>query len=62
MKGLLPSNTQINIEEKPFRHSKHKEFFNELLSINEKNNLGLKEKIEDLKKYIKVESVFILKF
>lgn len=53
MKGLIPPNTQINIEEKSFRHNKHRDFFNELFAINEKNNLGLKDKLEDLKKYIK---------
>ncbi len=54
MKGFLPPNTQINIDDKPFRHSKHRDFFNELFTLNDKNKFGLKDKLEDLKKYVKV--------
>ena len=54
MRVLLPPNTEINIEERSFRHTKHRDFFNELLALNEKHGLGVKDKIEDLKNYIKV--------
>lgn len=53
MRGMLPADADVGVEEKPFRHSKHRDFFNELAALNDKHNLGVKDKIEDLKKYIK---------
>jgi len=48
---LIPG--EYKVDEIAYRHSKHREFLNELHNLNKKHNLNIKEKIDDLKIYIK---------
>lgn len=56
LKQKLPEATWENIS---FRHQKHREFLNELLKLNAQNSLGIKEKVDDLKLYIKVSLLIV---
>lgn len=51
MKQQLPN---FSWDSTVFRHQKHKEFLLELHEINKKYQLGIKEKVDDMRHYIKV--------
>jgi len=51
LRALIPG--EYKIDEISYRHSKHREFLNELHNLNKKHNLNIKEKVDDLKIYIK---------
>jgi len=51
LRALIPG--EYKVDEIAYRHSKHREFLNELHNLNKKHNLNIKEKIDDLKIYIK---------
>lgn len=51
LRALIPG--EYKVDEIAYRHSKHREFLNELHNLNKKHNLNIKEKVDDLKIYIK---------